>query len=116
MHLTCLQDHLNVCPFFEVPCPLGKCKERMMRKEIPDHLNWKCKHRETTCEFCVTKMPLTDLQVTCDLTPGSSSGLDLLIFISVISVVLVSETQRHGVSSVSCVMSKPLLLLIPSPE
>lgn len=60
----CLQDHLNVCPFFEVPCPLGKCKERMMRKEIPDHLSWKCKHRETTCEFCSTKMPLTDLQVS----------------------------------------------------
>lgn len=53
-----------MCPFFEVPCPLGKCKERMMRKEIPDHLSWKCKHRETTCEFCSTKMPLTDLQVS----------------------------------------------------
>uniref|UniRef100_A0A671YP01 TNF receptor-associated factor n=1 Tax=Sparus aurata TaxID=8175 RepID=A0A671YP01_SPAAU len=36
--------------------------ERMMRKEIPDHLSWKCKHRETSCEFCLTKMPLTDLQ------------------------------------------------------
>lgn len=57
-----------MCPFFEVPCPLGKCKERMMRKEIPDHLGWKCKHRETTCEFCVTKMPLTELQVTYDIT------------------------------------------------
>ena len=66
-HTTCLsvfpQEHLNVCPFFEVPCPLGKCKERMMRKDIPDHLAWKCKYRETTCEFCTTKMPLTDLQV-----------------------------------------------------
>lgn len=63
-----LQDHLNVCPFFEVPCPLGKCKERMMRKEIPDHLSWKCKHRETSCEFCMTKMPLTDLQVSHDIS------------------------------------------------
>uniref|UniRef100_A0AAQ5YWY3 TNF receptor-associated factor n=1 Tax=Amphiprion ocellaris TaxID=80972 RepID=A0AAQ5YWY3_AMPOC len=62
MSLQQIPDHLNVCPFFEVPCPLGKCKERMMRKEIPDHLSWKCKHRETTCEFCATKMPLTDLQ------------------------------------------------------
>lgn len=59
----CLQDHLNVCPFFEVPCPLGKCKERMMRKEIPEHLAWKCKYRESTCEFCKNKMPLTELQV-----------------------------------------------------
>ncbi|XP_029982276.1 TNF receptor-associated factor 3-like isoform X3 [Sphaeramia orbicularis] len=62
MSLQQIPDHLNVCPFFEVPCPLGKCKERMMRKEIPDHLSWKCKHRESTCEFCMTKMPLTDLQ------------------------------------------------------
>ncbi|CAN9501908.1 unnamed protein product [Ophioblennius macclurei] len=62
MSLQQIPDHLNVCPFYEVPCPLGKCKERMMRKEIPDHLNWKCKHRETTCEFCSSKMPLTDLQ------------------------------------------------------
>ncbi|XP_037341754.1 TNF receptor-associated factor 3 isoform X1 [Pungitius pungitius] len=62
MSLQQIPDHLNVCPFFEVPCPLGKCKERMMRKEIPDHLSWKCKHRETSCEFCMTKMPMTDLQ------------------------------------------------------
>uniref|UniRef100_A0A3B5L5M7 TNF receptor-associated factor n=1 Tax=Xiphophorus couchianus TaxID=32473 RepID=A0A3B5L5M7_9TELE len=62
MSLQQIPDHLNVCPFFEVPCPLGKCKERMMRKEIPEHLAWKCKHRESTCEFCMTKMPLTDLQ------------------------------------------------------
>uniref|UniRef100_A0A3Q3LDC6 TNF receptor-associated factor n=1 Tax=Mastacembelus armatus TaxID=205130 RepID=A0A3Q3LDC6_9TELE len=62
MSLHQIPDHLNVCPFYEVPCPLGKCKERMMRKEIPDHLSWKCKHRETTCEFCMAKMPLTDLQ------------------------------------------------------
>lgn len=65
---------MNVCPFFEVPCPLGKCKERMMRKEIPDHLNWKCKHRETSCEFCKTKMPLTDLQVTVHITAERPSS------------------------------------------
>lgn len=53
-----------MCPYFEVPCPLGKCKERMMRKDIPDHLGWKCKHRESTCDFCLTKMALTDLQVS----------------------------------------------------
>ncbi|XP_013877582.1 TNF receptor-associated factor 3 isoform X3 [Austrofundulus limnaeus] len=62
MSLQQIPDHLNVCPFYEVPCPLGKCKERMMRKEIPDHLTWKCKHRETSCEFCMAKMPLTELQ------------------------------------------------------
>ncbi|XP_053700477.1 TNF receptor-associated factor 3 isoform X1 [Synchiropus splendidus] len=62
MSLQQIPDHLIVCLFYEVPCPLGKCKERMMRKEIPDHLNKKCKHREIICEFCMAKMPLTDLQ------------------------------------------------------
>ncbi|XP_051942102.1 TNF receptor-associated factor 3 [Hippocampus zosterae] len=63
MSLQQMPEHANVCPFFEVPCPLGKCKERMMRKDIPDHLSWKCKHRESTCDFCLTKMALTDLQL-----------------------------------------------------
>ncbi|KAK5873224.1 hypothetical protein PBY51_018287 [Eleginops maclovinus] len=62
LSLQHIPEHLTVCLFFEVPCPLGQCKERMMRKEIPDHLSWKCKHRETSCEFCSTKMPLTELQ------------------------------------------------------
>ncbi|KAM4625360.1 TNF receptor-associated factor 3 isoform 2-T2 [Polymixia lowei] len=62
MSLHQVPDHLNVCPFFEVPCPLGKCKERMMRKDIPDHLSWKCKQRETSCEYCKHKMALSELQ------------------------------------------------------
>lgn len=48
-----------------------------MRKEIPDHLSWKCKHRETTCEFCMTKMPLTDLQVTYDITADISHDMTI---------------------------------------
>ncbi|XP_030636485.1 TNF receptor-associated factor 3 [Chanos chanos] len=62
MSLQQVMDHLNVCPYFEVPCPLGKCKEKMMRKDMPEHLSRKCKHRETTCEFCKHKMALTELQ------------------------------------------------------
>lgn len=55
------QDHLNMCEYFEVPCPL--CKEKIMRKDMPEHLSRKCKYRETTCEFCKHKMALTELQV-----------------------------------------------------
>lgn len=63
-HMTLQQvpEHLNVCPFFEVPCPLGKCKERVMRKDISDHLSFKCKHRESSCEYCKHKMPLSEMQ------------------------------------------------------
>ncbi|KAM9465795.1 TNF receptor-associated factor 3 isoform 1-T4 [Clarias gariepinus] len=59
----CLQqvmDHLNLCEYFEVPCPL--CKEKLMRKDMPEHLSRKCKYREATCEFCKLKMALTELQ------------------------------------------------------
>lgn len=64
LSLSFQQDHLEVCPYFEVPCPLGKCKEKMMRKDMSEHLSRKCKHREITCEFCSHKMALTELQVT----------------------------------------------------
>ncbi|XP_061699550.1 TNF receptor-associated factor 3 [Syngnathoides biaculeatus] len=74
-----MPEHLNVCPFFEVPCPLGKCKERMMRKDIPEHLARKCKHRETACDFCLAKMPLADLQkhkeTVCPAFPVSCPNL-----------------------------------------
>ncbi|XP_042630502.1 TNF receptor-associated factor 3-like isoform X2 [Cyprinus carpio] len=64
MSLQQVMDHLEVCPYFEVPCPLGKCKEKMMRKDMSEHLSRKCKHREITCEFCNHKMALTELQLS----------------------------------------------------
>uniref|UniRef100_A0A672LW99 TNF receptor-associated factor n=1 Tax=Sinocyclocheilus grahami TaxID=75366 RepID=A0A672LW99_SINGR len=62
MSLQQVMDHLEVCPYFEVPCPLGKCKEKMIRKDMSEHLSHKCKHREITCEFCNHKMAFTELQ------------------------------------------------------
>ncbi|XP_006632233.3 TNF receptor-associated factor 3 isoform X1 [Lepisosteus oculatus] len=62
MSLQTVMDHLNACPYFEVPCPLGKCKEKMMRKDMPEHLNWKCKYREETCQYCKRKMAVTEIQ------------------------------------------------------
>ncbi|KAJ0009167.1 hypothetical protein NQD34_016582 [Periophthalmus magnuspinnatus] len=79
LSLQQLPDHLTVCPFLEVPCPLGRCQERMMRKDVPEHLNWKCKHRETSCDFCLCKMPLADLQkhkeTVCPAFPVSCPNL-----------------------------------------
>ncbi|MBN3302862.1 TRAF3 factor, partial [Amia calva] len=62
MSLKQVLDHLNVCPYFEVPCPHNKCKDKMMRKDISEHLSRKCKYRESTCEFCKRKMSLTEIQ------------------------------------------------------
>ncbi|XP_077420823.1 TNF receptor-associated factor 3 [Vanacampus margaritifer] len=79
MSLQQMPEHVNVCAFFEVPCPLGKCKERLMRKDIPEHLSWRCKHRESACDFCLTKMALTDLQkhkeTVCPAFPVSCPNL-----------------------------------------
>ena len=84
-----------MCPYYEVPCPLGKCKERMMRKDIPDHLSWKCKYRETTCEFCKHKMALTELQVcVCECVRES---------VSVSVCVSVCVRERGSVSVCVCV-------------
>lgn len=81
MALQQLPDHLTVCPYLEVPCPLGRCKERMMRKDVPEHLNWKCKHREASCDFCFAKMPLTEIQkhkdTVCPAFPVSCPNLCL---------------------------------------
>lgn len=63
-----------------------------MRKEIPDHLSWKCKHRETTCEFCSTKMPLTDLQVSRGHRFASFSWF-LVIFVK--NEVFKNFFQKH---------------------
>lgn len=58
-----LQEHLNVCGFFEVPCPLAQCPERLLRKEVPDHLSWRCQQRQASCDYCQATMPLAQLQV-----------------------------------------------------
>ncbi|KAJ8289421.1 hypothetical protein GJAV_G00001110 [Gymnothorax javanicus] len=93
MSLQQVMDHLTVCLYFEVPCPLGKCKERMMRKDMPDHLSHKCRHREATCEFCQHKMAQTELQkhkeTVCPAFPVACPNNCSY------SSILRSELQRH---------------------
>lgn len=52
-----------MCGFFEVPCPLAQCPERLLRKEVPDHLSWRCQQRQASCDYCQATMPLAQLQV-----------------------------------------------------
>ncbi|KAJ8287373.1 hypothetical protein COCON_G00000320 [Conger conger] len=89
--VTDMPDHLS---HFEVPCPLGKCKERMMRKDMPDHLSRKCRHREATCEFCQHKMAQTELQkhkdTVCPAFPVACPNS-----CTYSSSILRSELQRH---------------------
>lgn len=62
MTLQQVPEHLNVCGFFEVPCPLAQCPERLLRKEVPDHLSWRCQQRQASCDYCQATMPLAQLQ------------------------------------------------------
>lgn len=62
MTLQQVPEHLNVCGFFEVPCPLAQCPERLPRKEVPDHLSWRCQQRQASCDYCQATMPLAQLQ------------------------------------------------------
>ncbi|XP_009069050.1 PREDICTED: TNF receptor-associated factor 3 isoform X3 [Acanthisitta chloris] len=56
--------HLKTdCQFEELPCPRADCKEKILRKDLPDHVEKTCKYRETTCKYCKSQVPMIMLQV-----------------------------------------------------
>lgn len=58
------QMHLRTdCQFEELPCPRADCKEKILRKDLPDHVEKTCKYRETTCKYCKSQVPMIMLQV-----------------------------------------------------
>ncbi|OXB56871.1 hypothetical protein ASZ78_007244 [Callipepla squamata] len=57
--------HLKTdCQFEELPCPRADCKEKILRKDLPDHVEKTCKYRETTCKYCKSQVPMIMLQGT----------------------------------------------------
>uniref|UniRef100_A0A8C8S606 TNF receptor-associated factor n=1 Tax=Pelusios castaneus TaxID=367368 RepID=A0A8C8S606_9SAUR len=61
--LAQLLTHLrNDCQFEELPCPRADCKEKILRKDLPDHVEKTCKYRETTCKYCKRQVPMITLQ------------------------------------------------------
>ncbi|XP_053923449.1 TNF receptor-associated factor 3 isoform X2 [Cuculus canorus] len=55
--------HLKTdCQFEELPCPRADCKEKVLRKDLPDHVEKTCKYRETTCKYCKSQVPMIMLQ------------------------------------------------------
>ncbi|XP_017937703.3 TNF receptor-associated factor 3 isoform X3 [Manacus vitellinus] len=55
--------HLRTdCQFEELPCPRVDCKEKILRKDLPDHVEKTCKYRETTCKYCKSQVPMIMLQ------------------------------------------------------
>lgn len=58
------QVHLrNDCQFEELPCVRADCKERVLRKDLRDHVEKACKYREATCSHCKSQVPMITLQV-----------------------------------------------------
>ncbi|KAM6255075.1 TNF receptor-associated factor 3 isoform 5-T12 [Spheniscus humboldti] len=55
--------HLKTdCQFEELLCPRADCKEKILRKDLPDHVEKTCKYRETTCKYCKSQVPMIMLQ------------------------------------------------------
>ncbi|XP_037756920.1 TNF receptor-associated factor 3 isoform X4 [Chelonia mydas] len=61
--LAQLLMHLrNDCQFEELSCHRADCKEKILRKDLPDHVEKTCKYRETTCKYCKSQVPMITLQ------------------------------------------------------
>ncbi|XP_040830969.1 TNF receptor-associated factor 3 isoform X2 [Ochotona curzoniae] len=52
----------NVCQFEELPCVRPDCKEKVLRKDLRDHVEKTCKYREATCGHCKSQVPMVTLQ------------------------------------------------------
>ncbi|KAL2789469.1 TNF receptor-associated factor 3 isoform 3 [Daubentonia madagascariensis] len=54
----------NDCQFEELSCVRADCKERVLRKDLRDHVEKACKYREATCSHCKSQVPMITLQVS----------------------------------------------------
>ncbi|XP_006879148.1 PREDICTED: TNF receptor-associated factor 3 isoform X3 [Elephantulus edwardii] len=54
----------NDCQFEELPCIRTDCKEKVLRKDLRDHVEKACKYREATCNHCKSQVPMITLQVS----------------------------------------------------
>ncbi|KAI2572903.1 TNF receptor associated factor 3, partial [Homo sapiens] len=54
----------NDCHFEELPCVRPDCKEKVLRKDLRDHVEKACKYREATCSHCKSQVPMIALQGT----------------------------------------------------
>ncbi|XP_041035287.1 TNF receptor-associated factor 3-like [Carcharodon carcharias] len=60
--LSALEAHLNTCPWQQVPCSHPSCPELVQRRDLSDHLMYKCRCREAKCKHCQKEMTLAELK------------------------------------------------------
>ncbi|XP_025774752.1 TNF receptor-associated factor 3 isoform X3 [Puma concolor] len=54
----------NDCQFEELSCVRADCKEKVLRRDLRDHVEKACKYREATCSHCKSQVPMITLQVS----------------------------------------------------
>uniref|UniRef100_A0A8C0S5H2 TNF receptor-associated factor n=2 Tax=Canis lupus familiaris TaxID=9615 RepID=A0A8C0S5H2_CANLF len=54
----------NDCQFEELSCVRADCKEKVLRRDLRDHVEKACKYREATCPHCKSQVPMITLQVS----------------------------------------------------
>ncbi|XP_077632691.1 TNF receptor-associated factor 3 isoform X3 [Crocuta crocuta] len=52
----------NDCQFEELSCVRADCKEKVLRRDLRDHVEKACKYREATCSHCQSQVPMITLQ------------------------------------------------------
>lgn len=52
----------NDCQFEELACVRADCKEKVLRKDLRDHVGRTCEYREATCAHCKSQVPRIKLQ------------------------------------------------------
>ncbi|XP_054986551.1 TNF receptor-associated factor 3 isoform X2 [Sorex araneus] len=52
----------NDCQFEELACVRADCKEKVLRKDLRDHVGRACEYREATCTHCKSQVPRIKLQ------------------------------------------------------
>ncbi|XP_072504013.1 TNF receptor-associated factor 5 isoform X2 [Notamacropus eugenii] len=62
MILGRFQDHLLQCLFQSVQCSNECCQERVLRKDLKDHLGFHCQFREEMCPYCKKDIVVINLQ------------------------------------------------------
>ncbi|XP_053568374.1 TNF receptor-associated factor 5 isoform X2 [Bombina bombina] len=72
------QDHLGKCLSEKIACTNEGCHDKMLQKDLKDHLDTHCKLREEKCKYCSQNMASINLKghirVYCPLYPVSCSN------------------------------------------
>ncbi|XP_073409510.1 TNF receptor-associated factor 5 isoform X2 [Dendrobates tinctorius] len=69
------QDHLGQCLYETITCTNAGCHDKVIRKDLDNHVTSQCEQRDETCAFCNKSMTSIDLQIHtqkyCPLYPVS---------------------------------------------